>query len=267
MSNGRDTRQGRLHSRTMSTGTLSPASGLSPRGVPRSPSGERMLEHQNTELTVKTESGRVVMKLPDAVASWTRADIVQKLQIRSPLPSGWFYKVSCGDRVLGWKSTVGDCIGLALLDGDTPVFTVVELRNDEQPTLDMAFQRIRRLADEDVRELGTMRHPLPGLAVLTQVLCTLFGVQPVKAMNTETKEVVDDFLAAGRKVFFVRGHRALVDTLAALNPDSCPERTLSRLAPFVDNPAFGIEKMKSSKVTEMLCAWCHALYKYCKFAC
>lgn len=205
--------------------------------------------------------------MPDAVASWTRADIVQKLQSKSPLPSGWFYKVSCGDRVLGWKSTVGDCISLALLDGDTPVFTVIELRNDEQPALDMAFQRVRRLSDEEVRELGAMRQPLPGLALLAHILCMLFGVQPMRAMNTETKEVVDDFLAAGRKVFFVRGQRALVDTLAALNPDSCPERTLSRLAPFVESPAFAIEKMRSSKATETLCAWCHALYRYCKFAC
>lgn len=226
-----------------------------------------MAEHQDTELVVRTESGKTIMKLPDAVASWTRADIVQKLHAKSPLQAGWFYKVSCGGRILGWRSTVGDCISLALLDGDTPVFTAVELKNDEQQPLDMAFQRVRRLADEEVREVGAMRQPLPGLSLLAQALCTLFGVQPVRAMNTETKEVIDDFLAAGRKVFFARGQRALVDTLAALSPDACPEKILSKLAPFVENPAFGIEKMRSYKVIEMLCAWCHALYKYCKFAC
>eukprot|EP01084_Bolivina_argentea_P087262 157620_1 len=95
-----------------------------------------------------------------------------------------------------------------------------------------------------------------------EVACKVLGVAPVKKKDPATMKKYDDFWEAAQKSILSDAKKFL-ETLVTFDKDSLTEKIVSKISPYMSNPAFTVAEIeKASKACRAICMWSHAMHTY-----
>eukprot|EP01083_Nonionella_stella_P111300 326422_1 len=130
------------------------------------------------------------------------------------------------------------------------------------PALKAATSCLNDLKKSDIDEVRAFRNPPGGVRLTMEVACKVLGVAPVKKKDPATMKKYDDFWEAAQKSILSDAKKFL-ETLVTFDKDSLTEKIVSKISPYMSNPAFTVAEIeKASKACRAICMWSHAMHTY-----
>eukprot|EP00002_Diphylleia_rotans_P012132 TRINITY_DN2375_c0_g1_i1.p1 TRINITY_DN2375_c0_g1~~TRINITY_DN2375_c0_g1_i1.p1 ORF type:complete len:4335 (+),score=913.34 TRINITY_DN2375_c0_g1_i1:198-13202(+) len=128
------------------------------------------------------------------------------------------------------------------------------------PALEAALSALNSLSKKDIVEVKSMNNPPAGMTIVIEAVCILMGRKPKKVDGPKPGTKVDDYWSEAR---IMMNDPHFIQKLMAYDRDNTPEETITKLKPYIDNPAFvpsAVEKI--SAACKSLCAWVRAMERY-----
>lgn len=107
-----------------------------------------------------------------------------------------------------------------------------------------------------------MKSPPPGVILVSQAVCIMFGVEPLKVKDPAGgNKKVDDYWEPAKKKLY--GDTNLLRKLIEYDKDHIPESVILKVKPFEADPNFSPEAVaKSSVAAAGICKWVRAMIVY-----
>ena len=130
------------------------------------------------------------------------------------------------------------------------------------PALEAATSCLKELKKSDLDEVKAFRNPPSGVRLTMEVACQVLGIAPVKKKDPQTLKKYDDYWEAAQKSILSDAKKFL-ETLVTFDKDSLTEKTVSKIDPYIKNPAYAVKEIeKASKACRAICMWSHAMHTY-----
>eukprot|EP00736_Rhodelphis_marinus_P007919 Rmarinus@m.2764 len=136
---------------------------------------------------------------------------------------------------------------------------------EAMPILNDAIKALNTLTKSDIVEVKAMKNPPAGVKLVMETICIMLGVSAKKVNdpNQPGKKILDYWEPSKG----ILNDPNFLKTLTDYDKDNIPQATIDRIRPFLSNPDFEPNKVKSaSKAAYGLCCWVRAMEKYDRVA-
>ncbi|CEM09924.1 unnamed protein product [Vitrella brassicaformis CCMP3155] len=129
------------------------------------------------------------------------------------------------------------------------------------PALEAALDALKKLSKGDITEVKSMKSPPPGVVLVMEALCIMFGIAPKKVPTADGKGKKDDYWEPAKKSLL--GDAKFLQRLFEYDKDNIAPAIMEKIKPYEINPDFDPEVIKKASVAATgLCKWVRAMVIY-----
>ncbi|KAG8459526.1 hypothetical protein KFE25_012861 [Diacronema lutheri] len=129
------------------------------------------------------------------------------------------------------------------------------------PALDEAVQCLRDLKLSDISEVAKYANPPGGVKLVVEAICVIRNIPPKMEASADGKGKTANYWEPGKKM--LADAKGLLDAMFQFDKDNIPEKTVSRIEPYMNDPNFEPKKIEAvSKSCKAMCQWVRAMYTY-----
>jgi len=129
------------------------------------------------------------------------------------------------------------------------------------PALDEAVQILRDLKLAEISEVAKYANPPGGVKLVVEAICVIRNIAPKMEPSADGKGKVANYWEPGKKM--LADAKGLLDAMFQFDKDNIPEKTISRIEPYMNDPNFEPKKIEAvSKSCKAMCQWVRAMFTY-----